>query len=152
GASPRRSAPARASSFRGARCTAWRTRARASCGSWASSIRRAARPCATTRDARRAASLLFGQELRLCLSLRIERSLVAVRPRGARDVARDVPVGAAALQDGAEVEAQLLDGRTAEEPVAVVDLVDAQARLEHERVRNHGVVRGIGVLRDVEVL
>jgi Response regulator receiver domain len=36
-------------------------------------------------------------------------------------------------------------------PVAVVDLVDAQAGLEHERVRDHRIVVRVGVFRDVEI-
>ena len=38
------------------------------------------------------------------------------------------------------------------EPVAVVDAVDDQSRFEHERVRDHRVVLGVGVLLDAEVL
>ena len=37
------------------------------------------------------------------------------------------------------------------EPVAVVDAVDDEPGLEHERVRDHRVVLGVGVLLDVEV-
>ena len=40
----------------------------------------------------------------------------------------------------------------APEPVAVVEAVDDQTRLEHQRVRDHRVVVGVGVLGDVEVL
>ena len=47
--------------------------------------------------------------------------------------------------------AQFFHGRPAEEPVAHVDLVNYQARLEHDRVRNHRIVIGIGVLGDVEI-
>src|ERR1041384_3467200 len=43
-------------------------------------------------------------------------------------------------------------GRPTEEPVSVVDLVDTQARLEHQRVRDHRIVMRVGVCRDVEIL
>src|SRR3712207_7072657 len=39
--------------------------------------------------------------------------------------------------------------QAAEEPVAHVDLVDDQTGLEHERVRDHGIVGRIGVFGDV---
>src|SRR4030095_5504740 len=94
----------------------------------------------------------FGEHLRLCFSVRIEIRLLILCPRGALLRAADVPVGAASLQHGAQVEAQFLHCRPAEEPVAVIDLVDAQARLEHQRVRDHRIVMRVGVFRDVEVL
>ena len=40
----------------------------------------------------------------------------------------------------------------AQEPVADVDVVDDQPWLEHDRVGDHRVVVGVGVLGDVEVL
>src|SRR3954469_20766838 len=72
------------------------------------------------------ASVLFSQHLRLRFSVGIELRLVALRPRRSLLRAADVPIGTAALQDGAQVQAQLVRRRTAEEPVPVVDLVDAQ--------------------------
>ena len=50
------------------------------------------------------------------------------------------------------VVAQLLHRRAAEEPVAVGDLVDTQARLERQRVRDHRLWCGFGRFRDVEIL
>ena len=52
----------------------------------------------------------------------------------------------------AQVVPQVVDRRTAPEPVAVVDAVDDQPRLEHEGVRDHRVVVGVGVLLDVQIL
>src|SRR6476646_2518932 len=52
----------------------------------------------------------------------------------------------------AKVAAKVLERGPAPEPVAVVDAEDDQSRLEHERVRDHRVVVGVGVLLDVEVL
>src|SRR5439155_12252407 len=78
-------------------------------------------------------SVLFGQHLRLRFSVRIEPRLLAFRPGCSLLRAADLPIGTAALQHGAQVEAQFLHRRPAEEPVAVVDLVDTQAGLEHQR-------------------
>src|SRR5258708_3330942 len=66
--------------------------------------------------------------------------LVAIRPGGSLLGAVDVPIGTAALQHGAQVEPQFFHRRPAEKPVTVVDLVDTQARLEHQRVRDHRIV------------
>lgn len=41
-------------------------------------------------------------------------------------------------------------GREAKEPVAHVNLVDEQTGLEHNRVRDHGIVGRISVFDDVE--
>jgi hypothetical protein len=82
----------------------------------------------------------------------METRPVTFVPARSLRVARDVPVRTAALQHRAQVEAQLLDGRPAEKPLAVVDLVDTQTGFEHHRVRDHRIVRRIRVLRDVEIL
>src|SRR3954467_12583228 len=97
-------------------------------------------------------SLLFGQYLSVRFSVRIEAGLVALRPGSSLLGATDVPIGTAALQHGAQVEAQLLRRRPAEEPVPLVDLVDSQPGLEHQGVRDHRIVVRVGVLRDVEIL
>ena len=52
-------------------------------------------------------SVLFGQYLRLCIAVRIETCPLALRPGGSLLRATDVPIGTAALQHGAQVEAQL---------------------------------------------
>ena len=54
--------------------------------------------------------------------------------------------------DVAQVAPEVVERRPPPEPVAVVDRVDDEPRLEHERVRDHRVVVGVGVLLDVEVL
>src|SRR5262245_1360817 len=97
-------------------------------------------------------SVLLREHLSLRLPVREEAGLLATGPRGPLLRAADVPVGTASLEDGAQVEAQLLHRRPAEKPVAVVDLVDTKAGLEHERVRDHRVVLRVRVLRDVEIL
>src|SRR5262249_47508246 len=50
-----------------------------------------------------------------------------------------------------QVLAELFHSGPAEEPVAVVDLVDDKTGLEDNHVRNHGIVGRIGVLSDVEI-
>src|SRR5215203_4734122 len=64
----------------------------------------------------------------------------------------EVPVGADLGADRAQVAPEVDERGAAPEPVAVVDAVDHKPRLEHERVRDHRVVVGVGVLLDVEVL
>src|SRR6266481_3462781 len=44
------------------------------------------------------------------------------------------------------------DRWTPPEPVAVIDAVDHQTWLEHERMRDHRIVLGVGVLLNVEIL
>src|SRR5215218_7459912 len=64
----------------------------------------------------------------------------------------EVPVGADLGADRAQVVPEVIDRGSPPEPVAVVEAVDDEPRLEHERVRDHRVVLGVGVLLDVEVL
>src|SRR5215831_10178736 len=56
-----------------------------------------------------------------------------------------IPVGADLTRHGAQVVPEIDGGRAAPEPVAVVDAVDYEARLEHERVRDHRIVLGVGI-------
>src|SRR5215218_8299221 len=64
----------------------------------------------------------------------------------------EVPVGADVGADGAQVVPEVIDRGAPPEPVAVVEAMDDEPWLEHERVRDHRVVLGVGVLLDVEVL
>src|SRR5205085_4030875 len=64
---------------------------------------------------------------------------------------RNVLVRPDALCKGTQILPQHLGRGPAPVPVAIVDLVDDQARLEHERVRDHGIVVWVRVLLDVEV-
>src|SRR5258708_6402352 len=64
----------------------------------------------------------------------------------------EVPVGTDLARNGPQVVVEVIDRRAAPEPVAVVDAVDDEPRLEHERVRDHRVVLGVGVLLEVELL
>src|SRR4051794_31353929 len=76
-------------------------------------------------------SVFLREQLRLRLAVGEECVLLAAGPRCPLIRTFDVPVGTATLQCRAQIESELIDGRPAEEPVAVVDLVDAQPRLEH---------------------
>ena len=62
-----------------------------------------------------------------------------------------VPVGTDFARHRAQIVPKIDDRRTPPEPVAVIDAVDHEARLEHERVRDHRIVLGVGVLLDVEI-
>src|SRR5206468_411616 len=63
-----------------------------------------------------------------------------------------IPVWADFLGHGAQVVPKIGDRRTAPEPVAVIDAVNHESRLEHERMRDHRIVLGVGVLLNVEIL
>src|ERR1700720_1514434 len=63
-----------------------------------------------------------------------------------------IPVWADFARHVAQVVPKIDDRRTPPEPVAVVDAVDHEARLEHERMRDHRVMLGVGVLLDGEIL
>src|SRR4051794_33616316 len=82
----------------------------------------------------------------------VERRVLARLPGLAEPRSAQVPVGPDLAEDVAQVVPEVDDGRTAPEPVAVVDAVDHQPGLEHQRVRDHRVVVGVGVLLDVQVL
>ena len=56
------------------------------------------------------------------------------------------------LADGTQVLAEFFDGGASEEPVAIVDLVNDKAGFQHDHMRDHRIVDGIGVFGDVEVL
>src|SRR5580704_14952735 len=63
-----------------------------------------------------------------------------------------IPVWADFTRYGTQIVPKIDDRRTSPEPVAVIDAVDHKARLEHERMRDHRIVLGVGVLLDVEIL
>src|SRR3954452_21646618 len=82
----------------------------------------------------------------------VERRDVAGVPGLAQPGGAQVPIRADLAGDRAQVVPEVDDRGAAPEPVAVVDAVDDEPGLEHERVRDHRVVLGVGVLLDVEVL
>src|SRR5277367_4369242 len=62
-----------------------------------------------------------------------------------------IPVWADFTRGGAQIVPKIDDRWTPPEPVAVIDGVNHEARLENERMRDHRIVLGVGVLLDVEV-
>src|SRR5262249_8871757 len=63
----------------------------------------------------------------------------------------DVPVWPEFLEYLAQVLTQILHRGPAEEPIAHVDLIYDEPRLEHDRMRNHRIVTRVGVLGDVDI-
>src|SRR5467141_4235964 len=64
----------------------------------------------------------------------------------------DVPVRTAFLQHSPQILPKLFNGRSAKKPVAVVDLEYNETRFEDDDMRDHRIVFGVRVLRDVEIL
>src|SRR6266851_4412064 len=73
-------------------------------------------------------------------------------PGGTHLRSADVPVGAEPTRDVAEVRPQLGNRRPAPKPITIVNLVDLGPWLQDQRVRDHRVIRRIGVLLDVQVV
>ena len=96
--------------------------------------------------------VLFAQGLGVRFAVRIKEFLSALLPRRFEFGRCDIPIRPAFLGDSAEILAEILQSRPAPEPVAVVNLMDDQTGLEHDRVGNHRIVERICVLGDVEVL
>ncbi len=82
----------------------------------------------------------------------MEGGSVTCVPRGAQFGIGDVPVRAHVGRHLAQVAAQIVDRRAAPKPVAVVDAVHDEPRLQDDRVRDHRVLGRVGVLGDVEIL
>src|SRR5579872_6771911 len=84
-----------------------------------------------------------------------------VPPMKAREIARvpglsksrraEIPVRPDLAAHGPQVAPEINHRWSPPEPIPVVDAVDHQARLKHERVRDHRIVIGVGVLLYVEV-
>src|SRR5215218_4040609 len=73
----------------------------------------------------------------------VEGPEVARVPGLAQPGCAEVPVGADLGADRAQVAPEVDERGAPPEPVAVVDRVDHEPRLEHERVRDHRVVVGV---------
>jgi hypothetical protein len=82
----------------------------------------------------------------------IEVFALATIPFGAHLRRVDLLVRTNAPRDLTQVLVQLGSGGPPPVPVPVIDLVDFQARLQHEGVRYHRVVMGVGVLLDLKIL
>src|SRR5262249_40174844 len=107
-------------------------------------------PLAVTRFTRHGL-ILFTEGLDVRLAVRIEEFLASLLPRRFELGRCDVPVRPAFLGYGTEVLPGFLQGGPAEEPVAVVDLINDKAGLEDKHVGDHGIVERIRVFGDVEV-
>ncbi len=71
-------------------------------------------------------------------------------PRGAPESSD--PSRGDLARHGAQVVPEVADRRPPPKPLAVIDAVDDEPRLEHERMRDHRIMLRVSVLRDVEVL
>src|SRR5207249_12117347 len=108
------------------------------------------RPAA--RRGRLALRLLRGPASSAALVPAMELREVAGIPCLAQPRLSEIPVRPDLLTDRPEVVPEVDNGGPAPEPIAVVDAVDDEPGLEHDRVRDHRVVLGVGVLLDVEAL
>jgi len=81
----------------------------------------------------------------------IEEVLTALLPRSFELRRCDIPIRPAFLRNRTQILAEIFQRGPAKEPVAIVNLVNCQAGLEHNRVRDHRIVLRIGVLSDVEI-
>jgi hypothetical protein len=95
--------------------------------------------------------ILFTESLGVSLAVRIEEFLAALLPSCFELGRCDVPIRSAFLGDGAEVLSEILHGRPAEEPVAIIDLVDDKAGLEDKHMGDHRIVDRIGIFGNVEI-
>ena len=63
-----------------------------------------------------------------------------------------IPVWADFARHDAQIVPKIDDRWTSPEPITVINAVDDEAWLEDDRMRDHRIVLGVGVLLDVEVL
>ena len=95
--------------------------------------------------------ILFTKSLDVRFAVWIEEFLAALRPRSFELGRCDIPIRPAFLRHRTQILAEIFQRGPAIEPVAIVNFIDYQTGLEHNRVRDHRVVFRIGVLSDVEV-
>src|SRR6266542_531792 len=84
--------------------------------------------------------ILLAESLDVRFPVRIEEFLAALLPRGLEFGRCDVPVWPAFLGNGTKVLAEIFHSGPAEVPVAVVDLIDDETRLEDNHMRDHRIV------------
>src|SRR5271166_1896723 len=94
----------------------------------------------------------WGVVSRAGLWIRVMLRMILGIPRVTQPGCGQIPVRPDFAGHLAQIAAQVLERRSTPEPIAVVDGVDHQPGLEHERVRDHRVVAGIGVFLDLEIL
>jgi hypothetical protein len=88
--------------------------------------------------------------LNVRFSVRIEEFLAALLPRSFEFGRCDVPVWPAFFGNGTQVLAKIFQSRPAEEPVAILDLINDKTGLKDNRMGDHRIVERI-VLGDVEI-
>src|SRR6266446_5266456 len=95
--------------------------------------------------------ILFTESLIVHFAVRIKEFLAALLPRRFEFWHCDVPVCPTFFGYGTEVLAEIFHSGPAEEPVAVVDLINDKTGLEDNHVGDHGIVGRIRVFGDVEI-
>jgi hypothetical protein len=95
--------------------------------------------------------VLLTESLGVRFAVGIEKFLAALLPSRFELGCRDVPVGATFFDNGAEVLAEIFQSGPAEEPVAIIDLINDKTGFEDNHVGNHGIVERIGIFGDVEI-
>ena len=93
--------------------------------------------------------ILFAESLDVGFAVGVEEIFAALLPGGFEFGTGDVPVGAAFFGDGAQVLAEIFERGAAEEPVAVVNLINDKAGLEDDDMGDHRIVERVGVFGDV---
>ena len=96
--------------------------------------------------------LLLPKHLSVGLAIRIKAITFTLFASGFQFGPSNVPVRTAFLQYRTQVLPKLFNGRSAKKPVAIVDLEYNETRFEDDDMRDHWIVIGVRVLRDVEVL
>jgi hypothetical protein len=95
--------------------------------------------------------ILFTESLEVRFVVRIEEFLAALLPCRFEFGRCNVPVRPASLGNGTQLLVEIFECGPAEEPVAVVDLVNNQTGTEDNHVGDHGIVDRIRVFGDVEI-
>src|ERR1700720_1854425 len=96
--------------------------------------------------------LLFPKYLPVALAIGIKAIALAPVPGGLESGRRDVPIRTAFPRYGTQVLPEFFERRPANEPVAVVDPEHHETRFKDDDVRDHGIVPGVRVLGNVEIL
>src|SRR5262249_34688531 len=95
--------------------------------------------------------ILFAESLRVGFPVRIEKFLAALLPSSFEFRCCDVPIRPAFFCGGAQVLTEFVEGWQPEVPIAVIDLVNDETRLEDDHMGDHGIVKRVGIFCDVEI-
>src|ERR1700730_266331 len=95
--------------------------------------------------------ILLSKRLDVRFAVRIEEFFAALLPRRFKFGRCDVPVRPAFPDNGTQVMAEIFDSGAAEEPVAVVDLINDKTGLQDNHMGNHRIVDRISVFGNVEI-